>query len=699
MRTLERLRLLVWAVCAALLLRGVAQAQTKPWWDERWTCRKTVQVSPAGDYGEDLAAAVAFTTAGYLQADADDLRILDEAGQEVPYYVVASGFEDLCTVVFPVERPQQVFDFYYGNPRAKGPDYDWSPKRGLILEVRTMGNGGINNWRQMVDLVRDSPEVQGRGLHHCVFDGHNRFGPSERYISIYKGYLYCPVSGEYDFATTSDDASFLFVDSDLVVQWPGQHGAVADARHHAKARLERGVHFLEYYHADLDDRQVAEAAWRVPGQEGFVVIPPEAFVPLWWGQVTQYERFEEGDLIKDPVDFSFWQESSVSAGDGLLSTLRFHIDSPSSTAREAREWDFGDGITSQDRSPTHVYVRPGTYRVSLRLGGQKLTQAVRVWHNERISGAAPEDLARDYARRIEGYDLSVMAVEELLALWEFARLYAAPELERQALAALIDQPGSFRDPDASQVLLDQADALWMGGHYDIAVELLHRLGARYSQKEPALRALYNEGQYLLALGKRGEAHDAFESLERRTSDRPAYRALALTGIGDCHRFKGDANAARGSYLEAEKQVEGPPGGRAVAHGAYAQAALEYLRAGELDAALEQVALWESAAPSAKLDGYFSLLKTIALCKRGDVVRAYGEARDQYAANPEGNYAPHMLLLQGDCLALWQHSDEAAEMYRKLVDGYPESPLRPVAQHRLQTPPKAIAELRFPVLDF
>ena len=100
MRTQGRFRLLFWAVGATVLLRGVAQAQTKPWWDERWTCRKTVQVSPVGEYGEDLAAAVAFTTGGYLQADADDLRIFDEAGQKVPYYVVASEFEDLCTVVF-----------------------------------------------------------------------------------------------------------------------------------------------------------------------------------------------------------------------------------------------------------------------------------------------------------------------------------------------------------------------------------------------------------------------------------------------------------------------------------------------------------------------------------------------------------------------------------------------------------------------
>jgi uncharacterized repeat protein (TIGR01451 family) len=37
----------------------------------------------------------------------------------------------------------------------------------------------------------------------------------------------------------------------------------------------------------------------------------------------------------------------------------------SSIAAETWSWDFGDGTTSIDREPSHVYVRPGTYTVSL----------------------------------------------------------------------------------------------------------------------------------------------------------------------------------------------------------------------------------------------------------------------------------------------------------------------------------------------
>ncbi len=681
-------------VTLGLLLCPVVHAATGSWWHDDWTCRKTVSVVPVGDVVEHPAAAVTFSTGGELKPDAADLRVINQDGEEVPHYVFVSGFEDLCTVAFPVGRSRQEFNLYYGNPGARRARYDWEPRRGLLLEVRTMGRGPIGNAQQILELVRNSPEIQGRALHPCVFDGHNRFGPSDRYISIYKGWLNCPVSGPYRFATTSDDASFLSVNGELVVQWPGRHRAVGNARHNASVTLPAGVHFFEYYHVEVDDLQVAEAAWQPPGQTEFAVIPPAAFAPFASAQVTAYRKRDD----PNPLDFVFWQESCLEAEGTLLSAMRFEPASKSARGKTGH-WDFGDGITSDSRKPVHVYAQPGTYTVTLRVGERRLSQEVRAWENERLGVDSVPRTVLEYVKLFDTYDFSKMAPGHVFAIARLAGENGALALEDKAYATLEKMPESFGDATAGHALIEHAGELWRAGQYNPAVDLLNNVASAHSNRKVLCTALYKQGQYLIALEKPDEALVLFERLRSRSTTMPEFRAQAFSGIGDVHRAHGRGGKALEQYRKAQEVAGDPPAGTALARGAYSQAALEYLRAGEFEAAFEQVQRWEVAVPTDKLQGYLSLLKTISLFKLGDAARGHAEARDLYAGNPEGNYAPHMLLLQGDCLALWGKTDESREQYKQLFDKYPESPLSELARHRADNPPRNLTELKFPVLDF
>ena len=681
-------------VTVGLLLCPAVHAATGSWWNDDWACRKTVSVVPVGDVAEHPAAAITFTTGGELKPDAADLRVINQDGEEVPHSVIASGFEDLCTVAFPVDRPRQEFHLYYGNRGARRARYDWEPRRGLVLEVRTMGQGGLGNADQMQELVRNSPEIQGRALHPCVFDGHNRFGPSDRYVSVYKGWLNCPVAGPYRFATTSDDASFLLVNGRLVVQWPGRHRAVPNARHNASVTLPAGVYSFEYYHVEVDDLQVAEAAWQPPGQTEFTVIPPGAFAPFWSAQVTAYRKRDD----PDPLDFIFWQESCLEAEGALLSAMRF--DPASRSARGGTgQWDFGDGVTSDSRKPVHVYAQPGTYTVTLRVGERRLSQEVRVWENERLGVDPVPRTIVEYVKLLDGYDLSKMEPGHVFAIARFAGENGVLALEDKAYTTLERMPESFRDVTAGHALIAHADDLWRLGQYDAAVDLLDNVASTHSNRTVLCTASYKQGRYLLALEKPDEALPLFDRLKGRTTAMPKFRALALSGIGDVHRAQGKEEKALEQYRQAQEVADALPAGAALARGAYSQAVLEYLRAGEFEAALEQVERWEAAVPTDKLEGYLSLLKTISLFKLGDAAQGHAEARDQYAGNPAGNYAPHMLLLQGDCLALWGKTDESRERYGELLEKYPESPLAEVARFRADNPPQNLPELKFPVLDF
>jgi PKD repeat protein len=72
----------------------------------------------------------------------------------------------------------------------------------------------------------------------------------------------------------------------------------------------------------------------------------------------------ESEIGPDPVVAGF--ESRLRAGAPGL-TVRFDNDSFGSI--DAFEWDFGDGNVSSERHPTHTYVDPGNYAVTLRVLG------------------------------------------------------------------------------------------------------------------------------------------------------------------------------------------------------------------------------------------------------------------------------------------------------------------------------------------
>ena len=48
-----------------------------------------------------------------------------------------------------------------------------------------------------------------------------------------------------------------------------------------------------------------------------------------------------------------------------------------SSSGEEWEWNFGDGITTTIKSPSHTYKQPGTYRVVLKVDGKNSWTAVK----------------------------------------------------------------------------------------------------------------------------------------------------------------------------------------------------------------------------------------------------------------------------------------------------------------------------------
>ena len=251
-------------------------ADKTSWLADGWKCRRRVRIPKStANYGRKRTGVIHFATGGFALHDGRDVRIYAR-GRPTPHCILWHGPGTTLRVAFQIVPTVNVYDIYYGNPQAPDPP-EWWPKHGLLLETRRHNAGSLADLSQMRRTLKRSGDVYGRNFVPNVFHGGNVFGPSDHYLSIYKGQLWIDRAGMYTFATTSDDESLIVLDGRVAARKP-PGGATPDARFHgAPIKLIAGFHSFAYYHVETVGAQCAVAAWKPPGGR-FRVIPPYAFV-------------------------------------------------------------------------------------------------------------------------------------------------------------------------------------------------------------------------------------------------------------------------------------------------------------------------------------------------------------------------------------------------------------------------------------
>jgi len=78
-----------------------------------------------------------------------------------------------------------------------------------------------------------------------------------------------------------------------------------------------------------------------------------------------------------------WIEGSPLTGTAPL-TVAFQVDLEGGTAPLSTTWDFGDGETSSERNPQHVYSKPGTYAVRLDVQDSRAGEADTDWDSLEV---------------------------------------------------------------------------------------------------------------------------------------------------------------------------------------------------------------------------------------------------------------------------------------------------------------------------
>jgi len=362
-----------------------------PWWDPAWSHRQIVEIITPDPTGSINTASVVIEAQGVAAADGRDLRLVDAAGQPVRFEIIKTEM-GVFQLHFEVTNPAtRRYACYYGNPAAQPIQQTWTKRLGG-LRLKTMENTLRQNamsWAHLQRLIEASQKTYGESDWPLIDDNVNPFAKREEehdhYISIYEGQLYCPESGVYTFITNSDDASFLLIDGQMVVQWPGGHNPAPnwDPTYSATITLTQGIHKIAYYHVETLGGQLARAGWRRPGERRFSIIGEEFFLRELRTQVVACQArakalnafFVHEEV--DAVQFSRAVRGGDTArerarGSGAnqepcLIRVRFRDRSTSAFGRVVLwQWDFGDGaLPSREREPIHAYRAPGVYEVAL----------------------------------------------------------------------------------------------------------------------------------------------------------------------------------------------------------------------------------------------------------------------------------------------------------------------------------------------
>ena len=617
------------------------------------------------------AAILRLAVDGQCKPDASDLRILNNRGREVPYEVVFADPKRLIILVFRVQNPDSKFMVYYGNPNGKKQQYNWQAKRGLFLETRPCPAGFPRSLDQMKAMIARSEFSYGVQYNMWLFNHYNPMGPVDRYLYIYKGWLNCPEDGLYTIGTTSDGPSWFLIDGKVVAEKKDNGPANREVPNSKRMQLTRGLHQVEYYAGGRDGPFRATATWQLPSANTIDVIRYDYFPRLLSGKVTKVEH--RGSTFA--LDFDTRVLESIPLGDIQANSQKFTNKSSGKPRRGKLnyQWDFGDGTTSEEEDPTHVFFEVGDYEVKLRARG---------------ASGKTEEITRTV--RMEDYNTA-----------DHERMHVIDALRTGAL---------HMEHHHSKVFLEvsPADIERMGRKFvkilqDYPIDKIVRTGLygmillykRMAEMEPlvassesflqrfqdAPKHIY--GDVCLKLGdvylnELRQAEDARRTFERFVAlgDQLPEDSLTIAYLllGQLYLTEGNLEKAREVYGKAEGmrtrrrrwQVE------QLKIGANEISVIAALNEDKFAAARETLGDWEKEFPKDVLRGRTIFLRAKSYYMEKEYERAALEFKRSLTANPSGPWVPESYYLLGDAHSQLKEYALASDALQKLVGEFPKS---------------------------
>ena len=556
----------------------------------------------------------------------------------------------------------------------------WQIERGVLLRIyRKAAHLHPENIDRYREMLRQAT-LEGAGFRPNISDGFNPWGVSDHYFSVYEGYLRIDQPGEYQFCTVSADGSWLYVNGQLVVMWPGAHGYDGAQRgeHHGQIKLRAGTAHIEYYHEAGDAAQLAYVGWQPPGADHFAGIPNEQWLNVRGSAPLNYEA-RKPPLLAVPdvtVVSTVWAPDSDAAQATLV-----HCRSLAPAARGAEvqvRWEFGDGLSATGAEVDHVFFKTGLTPITLTVSDNhghtdRVACVLPIFQVDVVAAYFKFGSAAQYAKLAEKYDVQTLAAPDLAALARFFEcLEKWPEQTRAADAFV----RRFSDAaDAPLLALSAADGFLQPAAYDPrrAAELAELAAGRLADRAGRVRATLLRAEILAWHCDEPNAAEplfqrVFDETARGGGARPAVIARAAQ-IG-----LADVALLRGQYAVAEQRYRAvpPPPNRQIDQaellaktGANAYGVEDLLERGQYAYARKAIDQWEQEFPVQKLEGFTFFLrgKVLFVERPSELALRYLDLAERVA--PKAIHVPEAVWLRASCLMALKRFDEAAVEFARI----------------------------------
>jgi TolA-binding protein len=730
------------AVIVALLTSSIGQAQSFQRGGTEFNAKRVATLGSGKSFN---AAVTEFFHHGEIAPDGRNV-VVAVKNQLVPCRVLQLGPGDFCRLAFQTIKGQTEYDILYGGDPPAEPSPPWTCQDGLLLETRHFRNCNLQNLAPLQRAFESSSPF-GSDFVEAVFHGENPFSlKREPFFSKYTGYLDIPAAGKYGFITASQDASFLLIDDKQVASAPGRHGPLRFALRNIRQdiQLSAGLHKFEYYHAAAGSDAIMAAYWEINPLDP---KPKPQVIPTTAFHADRIARLPAGSLTlrtsKLVPDFTVKISGDVPLPEGAQSlvAVSFRDASPKTLLNQNKgQWDFGDGQTSNEMNPVHVYLRPGLYTVNLsvRLTGRTVEIANRV-DVEAPSLDHKDKLHEldDHLKLLETYNIKTLDAASLSQLVSAYELKASQLLNRaEVLQKELDEgpadpnrkPHDEKDKPRIKRIIENfssqsrqyiSRALETGkaafaadsaakGDEDL-IKLAQHIapiarcqlddspgalqiweGAAENIKNPALKAECQISAADILINDLVRAQDAKKLLDQAAAALDKNKSPRQTADfqrvwGDYYAAAGNGKAARDAYTAAEqalgiqrKFIESTAW-----KGAHSRSAEDFIKSNRFDQAAEELQAWQREYPSEKIQGYLTLLYARYWAARGKFAQAIAQAEQLQAVNPDSAYTDQILFLAADCELRRGREDRAAATLHSILKDYPGSPLVPTVRKKLE----------------